>query len=314
MSETHLSAIKTCKKTIQSMTGFSSVLLSTRIGMIHLELRSVNSRFLDLQLRLCDEFRAQETRIREYLTRFFQRGKIECRLFWAQDEIQNQKPHINTQILSELAKLEGEIKMHFPLANNLSIRDILNWPGVTESKKLMANEPDEITQQALELATTSLIEARQREGQQLANLLTEKIGTMQQLLLALQPKLPDAMLAYSNKLSQRLTEAMQKAVETSGATVSINELQERIRQEVALHNIKIDVNEEIDRLNLHLKEFQSILNNGGAVGKRLDFLTQELNREANTLGAKSTIIEQTQASMDLKVLIEQVREQVQNIE
>jgi uncharacterized protein (TIGR00255 family) len=314
MSETHLTLVKNTKTSIQSMTGYASVLLPTQAGAIHLELRSVNSRFLDLQIRLCDEFRSQETFIREYLMRFFQRGKIECRLFWAQEESQHQTTEIDTKTLSELATLEHEIKKHFPQASSLSVQDILNWPNIIKNKHLNANGPTQITQTALEQATASLVQARQREGERLANILTEKIDAMRQLLLEFYPKLPEAILAYSNKLSQRLSEAMHKAIETSGAKVCGNELQERIRQEIALHSIKMDINEEIDRLHLHLKEFQSILKNGGAVGKRLDFLTQELNREANTLGAKSSIVEQTQTSLDLKVLIEQVREQIQNIE
>ena len=299
---------------IQSMTGFAAVVVPTRSGGLSLEMRSVNSRFLDIQVRMPDELRLVEAGIREALSARLQRGKVECRLNWVKDNHAAPLPRLQTSVLKQLADLENEVRQSLPGAGGFRVVDVLNWPGALEDNSLTTDELRQVVQQATDEALDALIAARLREGARLAAVLTEKIEGMQAVLATLEPRLSEFLQAHADKITARLQESLSKAMENTGTHPHVQELHDRIRQEVSIHHVRVDVAEELDRLKTHFIEIKRNLKSKGPVGKRLDFLTQELNREANTLGSKSTAIEQTQASIELKVLIEQVREQVQNLE
>lgn len=299
---------------IQSMTGFASVSLPSRAGTLVLELRSVNSRFLDIQVRMPDDLRSFENAIREHLAGRLQRGKVECRVAWVKDTQRIGTSGLQTGVIEQLVRLQDSIRATLPDAAPLRVLDVLNWPGVLEDNSLDADELRQLFTQGIEQGTQALVEAREREGSRLADVLGDKVRAMQAVLASLEPQLPLFLRAQGDKIAARLQESLGRALTGSSLEGALVDLHERIRQEVGIHQVRVDVTEEFDRLKSHFSEILRILKSQGPVGKRLDFLTQELNREANTLGSKSTAIEQTQASIELKVLIEQLREQVQNLE
>lgn len=299
---------------IHSMTGFACVQQTTRAGTLTLELRSVNSRFLDLNFRMNDDLRSFEGMLREQLVGNFSRGKMECRLSWGRSEGEKHIPKVDLEQVKQLGSLEASIRSALPQIAGFRITDILNWPGVVEDNNL---DPEEL-QTTLASLCTQAIDAmkatRQREGAQLAQVLLQKIDGMQTIVDDLRPRLPEFVAHYESKIRERMTEQFDKILQDKAQHITREDVEERIKHEVALHSVRIDVQEEIDRLNTHFVEVRRILKQGGLAGKRLDFLTQELNREANTLGSKAHAIAQTQASIELKVLVEQFREQIQNIE
>ncbi|MBV8656487.1 MAG: YicC family protein [Burkholderiales bacterium] len=287
---------------ILSMTGYAIATRELAGGLLSVELRAVNHRFLDLSLRLPEELRPIENLVREKLAGRVSRGKLDCRVgFSARAEAQP-KLQLNSDLLRQLVTLSEQARQFAPAAGDLKMGELLRWPGVLVTDSVT---PEEMQQTALELldrALTDFTETRGREGAKLATSLIERADTMERIVAEVQPRLPAIVAAYDDKLKQRLVDALG----------SVDD--DRVRQEVALFAQKIDIAEEITRLNTHLVELRRILKQGGAVGKRLDFLMQELHREANTLGSKSVAVESSQASLELKVLIEQMREQVQNIE
>lgn len=299
---------------IQSMTGFASVSLPSRAGTLVLELRSVNSRFLDIQIRMPDDLRPHESIIREQLSAQLQRGKVECRVAWVAAAADIASPRLHANVISQLAQLQQAVQQHLPDAAGLRVLDVLNWPGVLESQSLNADEMRQLVAAGIEEATAALVDSRKREGERLIAVLTEKVHAMQAVLATLEPQLPLFLQAQADKITARLQESLARALSGSPLEAAMADLQERIRQEVGIHQVRVDVSEEFDRLKTHFGEILRVLRSQGPAGKRLDFLTQELNREANTLGSKSPAIEQTQTSIELKVLIEQLREQVQNLE
>ena len=204
--------------------------------------------------------------------------------------------------LAQLALLNEIAQRHFPQSRPLSVADILRWPGVLATDGIVSASLWPELSVALEHGLNELAASREREGAKLATIMLERLGQMEALVARVRPLLPALLKTYQDKLAARLNEVLQSPDDA------------RIHQELALYAQKIDVDEELGRLSTHLQEARRILVTGGAVGKRLDFIMQELNREANTLGSKSVSGETSQASMDLKVLIEQVREQVQNVE
>lgn len=291
---------------IHSMTGYAARTLRDSNINLHMELRSVNSRFLDLHFRVADDLAAFETGVREKLTARLGRGKVECRLSFTLSE-QGEGGELNPKKLAWLKAQEAEIRAALPAAAPLRVSDILRWPGVftqEESVDFAALEPA-IAQLTVE-TLDEFIASRAREGVKLAALILDRGQQMRAIAAQVTPLIPAAQTALSEKLRARLSDAVRDA------GVGIDE--SRILQEVALFAARIDVDEELSRLTTHLDELERILKTGGAVGKRLDFLMQEFNREANTLGAKAAVSEVTQAAMDLKLLIEQMREQVQNLE
>ena len=287
---------------IYSMTGFASAAREVPHGTINLELRSVNHRYLEIQFRLDDPFRALEPALRELIGTRLSRGKVDCRINFAARHEQAEALQLNTALVEELAQLSHAIQAKLPGSAPLGVADMLRWPGVVTGETMHGETLREPCLALLQSALDELATTRGREGEKLKELLLQRVAQMETLVADVAPHIPRLLAVYQEKLGARLREAMAGSDE------------DRIRQEMALYAQKIDVDEELSRLRTHLGEVKRILAKGGAVGKRLDFLMQELNREANTLGAKSVANETSQVSMELKILIEQMREQIQNIE
>jgi uncharacterized protein (TIGR00255 family) len=287
---------------IYSMTGYAVIAKELPQGSLNLELRSVNSRYLDIQFRLPDEFRMLEAAMREFLTAHLKRGKIECRVSFSRITPAEDLQHINTDLLQKLLELDRAVRAVLPEARGLAVADVLRWPGILGTEPSSAENLFGPCMELLRAALTELAGARSREGTKLKTILLERLGNMRRLVSEVSPRIPALLATFQEKLKARLCEAM------------INCDDERIRQELTLFASKIDVDEELSRLQAHFDEVERVLEKGGAIGKRLDFLMQELNREANTIGAKSVDAEVSKISVELKVLIEQMREQVQNIE
>jgi len=287
---------------IYSMTGYAVVTKEVPRGSLSLELRSVNNRYLDIQFRLPDELRLLEASMREFLAARLNRGKVECRLSFFQLMGAADPLRINANLLQKLLELDRTVRVALPDARGLEVADILRWPGILGADSPSAEDLCEPCMQLLHAALDEFAAARAREGEKLKAILLERLGKMRRLTADVSPRIPALLVAFQEKIRSRLQEAM------------INHDDDRIRQELSLFTSKIDVDEELSRLQTHLDEVERVLSSGGAIGKRLDFLMQELNREANTIGSKSVDAEVSKISLELKVLIEQMREQVQNIE
>jgi len=287
---------------IFSMTGYAIATQETPHGSFSLEIRSVNNRYLDVQFRLPDDFRKQEPAMRELLATQLSRGKIECRLNFFPSTQTGQDQQLDNALLEKLLQLEQTIKTRHPAAPSLTVAEILKWPGMLGNDHPPMEESGEIGITLLQTALEDLKAARIREGDKLKSILLERLNQIRQLLIAASPRIPTLIAAFEEKLRTRLEEILGTQED------------DRIHHEISLFAGKIDVDEELSRLQAHLDEVERILNKGGSVGKRLDFMMQELHREANTIGSKSVDLEISRISMELKVIIEQMREQVQNIE
>jgi len=288
---------------IQSMTGYAAGDRAVGNAAIHLELKSVNSRFLDIVFRAAEELRFLEMPLREALAARIQRGKLECRLHLVPQQTgASREPTLNGALVEQLAQLEIAVRSALPDAAPLSVAEVLRWPGMLGDESI---DPAQMQVECLALAAGVIDEfsaSRQREGAKLAATIVERVARMRELVGRVGPMLPQALADYQQRLAAKLREAV----------ASLDE--ERIRQEIGVFAARIDVAEELARLATHLDEVQRVVEKGGAVGKRLDFLMQELNREANTLASKSVSADVTAIALDLKLLIEQMREQVQNLE
>lgn len=287
---------------ISSMTGYAVKTRDIERGSLQLELKSVNSRYLDFHFRISEDLRALEIPLRELLSSRLSRGKVECRLSFNAASAKAEQLELNDGLLATLTALNNRVRNEMPEAKPLSVNDVLRWPGMfgDQSIDFAAMGP-----QVLALASEALDDfsaTRAREGEKLAATIVERVNAMRDIVRRVAPRIPEAQALFADKLRQRLQEALGNASD------------DRIMQEVAVFATRIDVAEELNRLSTHLDEVERVLRQGGASGKRLDFLMQELNREANTLGSKSAVTEVSQASMDLKLLIEQMREQIQNLE
>jgi uncharacterized protein (TIGR00255 family) len=296
---------------ISSMTGFAAVTRQTEMGTLLIEIRSVNSRFLDLGLRITDELRSLEAVVRETIAARIARGKLDCRVA-LQRQAGVQQVAIDADALAALARLASEVQ-RVTGAAPLSTGEILAWEGVLSSSGI---DPDRLRNEAtlaLDEALGALQASRTREGAALAAALLQRCDGIDAIVGQVRTRAPELLAALERKLTERLEKAL---VPTLGGSVTITreEITDRIRQEVTLYGLRADVEEELNRLTTHVTEVRRILQQGGTVGRRLDFLMQELNREANTLGSKATVIEMTQAAVELKLLIEQMREQIQNLE
>jgi uncharacterized protein (TIGR00255 family) len=287
---------------IRSMTGFAAVTREFAFGALNVELRSVNHRYLDIQFRLPDDLRAVEPALREVLQSGISRGKIECRVNFALAPGAGKNFRLNEELMLQLEEVELRVRTMLAGAPQLSAADVLRWPGVLATEPLPVEELQAACRALISVALQEFNAARAREGGKLKDLLLERAAGVEQRIAATMPRIPQAIAAYQERLALRLKEALAGADD------------ERVRQEVALFAAKIDVDEELSRLTAHVAELKRILAAGGMVGKQLDFLMQELNREANTLASKSVDLAVTQAALDLKLLIEQMREQIQNIE
>jgi len=304
------------------MTGYGSASRQVSLGAgvvadLQVECRAVNSRFLDLGFRLPDECRGAEPILRELVTQSLSRGKVEFRAAW---RINNSggaakaNPQalgaLNQDRLEALKILQAKAQETFTDAREFSISDVLRWPGVVSEPRGEEEGWIAATVEAGKAALVVLMDSRSAEGKALVGVLTSITGKMRAIVKTIEPKVPEYVAQYQAKLTERLAEALAAQEQAkSGA-----ELMARIRQEVVLYAVRIDVAEEFARLKTHLQAVDTALIGKGPVGKRLDFLMQELNREANTLSSKSVSEECTQAALELKLLIEQMREQVQNLE
>ena len=274
---------------------------------IGVELRSVNGRFLDIGLRLPDEFRSLEPALRELITARFKRGKIELRLTGAADAEGASSEPLPEQ-LAHLGQIESRVRELLPNARPLSVHEAMQWcRGAAR-----AEGASDVVLATAKLCIEGLAGARAREGERLAAILAERVDHLRALATTAEPLVPAAVARQQQRFIERWNDALEK----TGAAQSISReaTQERALNEAAAYAIRIDVAEELGRLRSHLDEIARLLDKGGEIGKRLEFLIQELLREANTLGSKSTSIEMTAISVDMKVAIEQLREQVQNLE
>jgi uncharacterized protein (TIGR00255 family) len=302
---------------VYSMTGYASASSQpsansettvTSNASVSVELRSVNGRFLDLGFRMPEDLRGLEPALRELLTAQFKRGKIELRIN-TQREGDNNWPQPQPDQLNKLSRLESTVQSWLPKAQPLSVHEALQW---CKGSGAVTEKLDEATLTVARACVAGLAEAREREGQKLVKILMERVSRIRELAKEAEPLVP----AVVARQQQRFLERWQEALTNSGASQSISEdaLRERALNEAAAYAIRIDVAEELARLRAHLEEIARLLKKGGEIGKRLDFLIQELLREANTLGSKSAALELTNVSVEMKVAIEQMREQVQNIE
>jgi uncharacterized protein (TIGR00255 family) len=284
------------------MTGFAAGTADLARGRLAVELRSVNSRYLDIQCRIGEELRASEPALRELIASRITRGKIECKVVFAAQAGSAHPVSLDSAALENLRRLAEEARRAFPQAAPLQVGEVLRWPGIIAEAPL---DDDALRASLLQLArrvVAELCDARTREGAKLVAIVAARVDEMRRRLAELAPLVPEALAAYQAKLAERLREALGSADA------------ERIRAEVAVFAMRSDVDEELTRLHTHLDEVQRTLGQAGAVGKRLDFLAQELNREANTLASKAAGVKIADCALELKLLIEQVREQVQNIE
>lgn len=296
----------TAPQPLRSMTGYAVETADLPTAQVILELRAVNSRFLDLSFRMGEDFRALEPQLRERISSAVQRGKLECRINMAPRQDAALPNHLNTALLDQLKTLAKAVQAHFPHASALSVAEIMRWPGMLGETTLDLEVLHATVLERMDAALTQFNASRAREGEKLKEVLLERIAAMRGHVNRLRPLTDQIVATYREKLGKRLEELL--------PNTSPGLDPDRLHQEVVLFAQKIDVDEEMDRLLTHLDEVQRILEAGGSVGKRLDFLMQELNREANTLGSKAASLEYTQTSVELKVLIEQMREQIQNIE
>ena len=286
---------------IASMTGFAAMTRPISGGTLTFEIKSVNSRFLDLVFRFPDELRELEMPLRELLAKQLSRGKVECRAGWSINTAEINET-LDADRLHTLQRLTAQVQAVFKESRGLSTADVLRWPGVVQTAALEWSTLIPQYQSMAAEAIQGLKEARLREGGRLASLIQERTAAMRVLVAKAEPLIPAAQQAFADKARAKLIEVIGSAED------------ERIRQELTLYAVRTDVAEELGRLKVHLDEVDRVVLSNGQAGKRLDFLMQELNREANTLGSKSVSAEVSGIAMELKLLIEQIREQVQNIE
>ncbi len=287
---------------IRSMTAFSRCEGPGGNGTLTWEIRSINHRYLEVSVRTPDDFRALENKARELVGKHLSRGKVDCSLRFQSETGAAQDIPLNEDMARRVVQACAQVKK---LANDmapLNPLDILRWPGVLDVKPLDLTVIQTAAMALLATTLDDLVAARRREGEKLQSFIAERCAGMRTIVANVTVRIPEVAARIRDKLTKRLEELR--------AEVDAN----RIEQELVFLTQKMDVAEELGRLGMHLAEIDSLIRQKEPVGRRLDFLMQELHREANTLGSKSADIETTRASVDLKVLIEQIREQVQNIE
>ena len=287
---------------LHSMTGFARQSVESEIGALTWELRAVNHRYLDVQFKLPDEMRPQEQIFRQHVSASLSRGKVECALHFRRAFDRQEELQINTELVELISKRIKEMAVELPATAAVNPFDVMRWPGVVQQNEIDA-EP--LFEEALELLKKSL-EAMQSmrtsEGARIAEMLESRCADIEAISKSVRARMPEVLEAARTRQRERIDKL---DVESDPA---------RLETELALIAQKLDVDEELDRLDSHLVEIRQVLQRDEPVGRRLDFLMQELNREANTLGSKSNDTETTRAAGELKVLIEQMREQIQNVE
>ena len=285
-----------------SMTAFSRQQQEQEWGSLTWEIRSVNHRYLEANVRLPESFRALENAVREAVRKRLTRGKVECQLRFQSEANVSTELHLNRPLIQQLVQANVEIEQITGTSSSLSNMEVLRWPGVIEEQDF---DRTTIEKQALTLFTAALddlVATREREDAELQGFITQRIDSIREIVVSVREKMPEILARQKQALLDRLHD-LQAELEPT-----------RLEQEVSLLAQKADVEEELDRLDSHLNEVARVLNAKGQKGRRLDFLMQELNREANTLSSKSIVVETTLSAVELKVLIEQMREQIQNIE
>ena len=287
---------------ISSMTAFVQHESQSEQSRVVWEIRSVNHRYLEISMRLPEELRSAEMMFRETIKASLSRGRIDAVLRYQSAESSANSPELNLDTINQLMAWSRTVQSTVPVAGELSIADILKWPGVLTPERIDEDQLSVTAKATLADALSALASQRQREGRQLAVVINAKLAAARDIVIGVQSRGPELDQHARQRLNERVSEFAEQ-LEPG-----------RFEQELVLLLAKSDITEEIDRLQLHLAEVENILNGSGPVGRRLDFLMQELNREANTLGSKSNHPETTTAAVDLKVLIEQMREQIQNIE
>ncbi len=284
---------------IRSMTAFAR--LDSQEGQFCWELRSVNHRYLDISIRLPEDFRSLEITIREHIQQHIKRGKIDCTLHFQAKKSNNAQWQINQELAQQLCDAMQQINAITGNTTPPNAIDILRWPGVVETQSLDIDEIGKTVLEHFDTALTQLVVQREREGAQLATLIEQRCIAIATEVERIRGDLPTILQAQRERLESRLAELVEQN-------------SERLEQEMVIVAQKMDVAEELDRMETHLAEIRQTLTQNQAVGRRLDFLVQELHREANTLGAKSNHNSTSSRTVELKVLIEQMREQTQNIE
>lgn len=288
---------------MQSMTAFASHEAENKLGKLTCEIRSVNQRFLELSIKCPDFLRASENALRKLFSQSLSRGKVTVFIrFYPNDDTSLTDLTVNHALVKQLNACAASIENQHLLNNNVSVKEILNWPDVVVQKPSDTSSLSQASIDLVKSCITKFIDSREREGAEMKNILQDKGDTIQQLTDEIRSIVPQINAHLKSKLQDRLDDLQ----------VDVNE--ERFEQELAFQLQKIDITEELDRLDAHVKEFNRVLQLKEPVGRRLDFLVQELNRESNTIGSKSASIKTSNASIDLKVAIEQIREQIQNIE
>lgn len=287
---------------IRSMTAFARQQGHGEYGELIWEVRSVNHRFLETTVRLPEDLRAIEPAVRDRVTRRLGRGKVECNLRFKSTGSANVELKINERLVDQLMAAADVMAHRLHSSHNPSTMDLLRWPGVMEGGVQDYAPVQEAALAQLDAALDALIAAREREGARLSAHISERVAAMREQVEVARQRMPVVIEGIRERLRHRLTEVVE------------NLDKDRLEQEIAILAQRLDVDEEMDRLRTHLDEVERVLEHEQPAGRRLDFLMQELNREANTLGSKSADSETTAVSVEMKVLIEQMREQVQNIE
>ena len=285
----------------RSMTAFTRQETQASWGSLVWEIRSVNHRYLEPHLRLPDSLRELEGSLREKLRQSLSRGKVECTLRFV-PETQQQNLSVDRDYAAQLIAAAEDVRRLMSDSQPLSPLEVLRWPGVLRESELDMAAVKLAARALFDQALTDLAQGRQREGADLALLVEQRLEAIDRVVVEVRNRLPQILQAQRDNLRTRLSELLTEIDET------------RIEQEIALLAQKADVDEELDRLSTHVQEVRRVLKQKDPIGRRLDFLMQELNREANTLSSKSIVTDTTQCAVELKVLIEQMREQIQNIE
>jgi len=287
---------------IHSMTAYGRAENSDNQISISCEIRSVNHRYLEIAVRMPEELRPLEQKIRDYISKKIKRGKIECNIRIEQQDTYDEALSINQDLLKNIIDVAENINSDLSTSTSLNSLDLLRWPGVLKKNTLDVKKIDKLLFKIVNQAIDTVINTRQREGKKIKKMITDRCSKIKKIIANIRKIMPTILKNFRKKLTSRIQEIS-------------NELDnERLEQELLFISQKMDIEEEIDRLNAHIDEVIRVVDQKGPIGRRLDFLMQEMNRESNTLGSKSYHIKTSNASVELKVLVEQMREQIQNIE
>ena len=289
---------------LNSMTGFARETVESPFGTLTCELRAVNHRYLDVQFRLPEELRPMEVRLRQQIAAAVKRGKVECSVHLRRTFHEDEELKLNQDLVRQISARVAEISSFLPETHALDPIDVLRWPGVVQEPEIDTEPLVAATADLLAITLTALGEMRSNEGGRIADMLESRCSEILDIAAGVKKRMPLVMDAVRAKQRERI----------DNLDIDADADPARLETELALIAQKLDVDEELDRLVSHISEIRDVLKKGEPVGRRLDFLMQELNREANTLGSKSADTETTRAAVDLKVLVEQMREQIQNVE